>query len=247
MYVGKVLCIVQARMGSERLPGKVMKKLGDKPMIEHTLSRAASADSIDKVVLATSDKETDKEMVEYLMGNGWDVFCGDENNVLKRYVDCESEFNGDTIIRITGDCPFIDPDIIDLVTKYYAINDYDYVRLDVPETFIRGFDVEVFSRDAMKKVYDIIKNIEGDSPYKEHVTFYMYNHPEEFSIGYVKGSEKYKKEYRICVDTQQDYELVTKIYDNFRDGYVSADKIVKYLDDNPDVVKINSDIVQKKN
>lgn len=243
--MSKVLCIIQARMGSERLPGKVMKMLGDKPMIEHTLERAKRAKTVDEVVLATSDKPTEKIMVDYLTKNNWPVFCGDENNVLKRYVDCEEQFGGDIIIRVTGDCPFIDPDIIDNVVTYFKINDFDYVRLDVPDSFIRGFDVEVFTKDAMRRVYEIASKIEGDSPYKEHVTFYMYNHSDEFKIGRVYGSDMYKKDYRLCVDTPEDYELVTNIYNHFKDDFVSAKDIVKYLDENRDVARINQDIVQK--
>lgn len=243
---GKVLCIIQARMGSERLPGKVMKELGGKPMIEHTLSRVAGSNSVDQVVLATSDKESENVMVDYLTEKGWSVFRGDENNVLKRYVDCEEIYKGDIIIRVTGDCPFIDPDIIDNVVTYFGINDFDYVRLDVPDTFIRGFDVEVFSREAMLRVYEITKDIEGDSPYKEHVTFYMYKHPEDFKIGYVKGSELYSKDYRLCVDTPEDYELVTTVYNYFDNEWVSSKEIVKYLDANSDIANINQNVKQKQ-
>ena len=245
MY-GKVLCIIQARMGSERLPGKVMKELGNKPMIEHTLCRVAGSDRVDQVVLATSDKESENVMVDYLTENGWCVFRGDENNVLKRYVDCEEAYKGDIIIRVTGDCPFIDSDIIDNVITYFLINDYDYVRLDVPDTFIRGFDIEIFTREAMLRVYEITKSIEGDSPYKEHVTYYMYKHPEEFKIGYVKGSELYSKDYRLCVDTPEDFELVTTIYNHFNDEWVSAKEIVKFLDENPEIAKINQNVIQKQ-
>ncbi len=242
---GKVLCIIQARMGSERLKGKVMMDLGGKPMIEHTLSRVAGSDTVDQVVLATSTMPSEEPMVAYLKKAGWPVFCGEENNVLKRYVDCEAVYGGDIIIRVTGDCPLIDPDIIDMVVKYFMINDFDYVRLDVPDTFIRGFDVEVFTKEAMKRVYEETQKIEGDSPYKEHVTLYMYRHPEEFKIGYVKGSEKYQKDYRLCVDTREDYELVKNVYEHFGNEFVSAADIVTYLDNNPDVAALNGEIVQK--
>lgn len=242
----KVLCIVQARMGSERLPGKVMKKLGNVPMIAHTLSRAASGRTVDQVVLATSDKPSEKEMVDYLTENGWQVFTGDEENVLKRYVDCEAVYHGDIIIRVTGDCPFIDGNIIDHVVSYFLMNDFDYVRLDVPDTFIRGFDVEVFSREAMLRTYDIARQIEGNSPYKEHVTYYMYKHPEEFKIGYVRGSALYNKDYRLCVDTPEDFELVTKVYEALDNPYAAAREIVKYLEEHPEVAAINRDTVQKE-
>lgn len=246
MSYGIVLCIIQARMGSERLPGKVMKELGGKPIIEHVLSRVSGSNTVDRVVLATSDKPSEKVMVDYLTKAGWPIFCGDEENVLKRYVDCEAEYNGDIIIRVTGDCPFIDPDIIDHVVTYFQINNFDYVRLDVPDTFIRGFDVEVFSREAMHKVYNITKDIDGQSPYKEHVTLYMYKHPEEFSVGYIQGSGLYRRDYRLCIDTEEDYELARRVYGHFNDEWVSAKEIVGYLDANPEIASINSKIVQKQ-
>ena len=241
----KILCIIQARMGSERLPGKVMNILGNKPVVEHVINRSEASKYIGEVVLATSEVDSELPMIDYLKKNHYNTFRGDENNVLKRYVDCEAEYQGDVIVRITGDCPFVDPGIIDQVISYFISNDFDYVRLDVPKTMVRGFDVEVFSAEAMKKVYQITERIDGDSPYKEHVTYYMYTHPEEFKIGYVEGSEMYQKDYRICVDTTEDFEVVQQIYNYFQDDYISAKDIIKFLDEHPEVTKINSGVNQK--
>lgn len=241
----KVLCIIQARMGSERLPGKVMKRLGEKPIVEHVINRASASKLIDEVVLATSDKDSENEMIDLLNKKKYFTFRGDENNVLKRYVDCTSIFGGDIIVRITGDCPFVDPDIIDYVISYYKMNDYDYVRLDVPNSFVRGFDVEVFSTEAMNKVYDATKKIEGDSPYKEHVTYYMYKHPNEYKIGFVKGNETYKRDYRICVDTEEDFQVVETIYNYYKDEYVPAKKIIEFLDNHSKISEINNGVNQK--
>lgn len=241
----KVLCIIQARMGSERLPGKVMNILGNKPVVEHVINRSEASRYIDEVVLATSKESSEIPMIDYLEKNNYHTFRGDENNVLKRYVSCEEKYHGDVLVRITGDCPFVDPAIIDHVLSYYILNDFDYVRLDVPKTMIRGFDVEVFSTEAMKKVYSITEKIEGDSPYKEHVTYYMYTHPEEFKVGYVEGSKLYQKDYRICVDTKEDFEVVKKVHDYYKDDYVSAKQIVKFLDEHPEISEINSGVNQK--
>lgn len=242
----KIVCIVQARMGSERLPGKVMKDLLGKPMIEYTLRRLKQSRYIDEVILATSDKKEDLPLAEYVSEAGFQIFRGDETNVLKRYICANEIYKGDIIIRVTGDCPLIDSKILDNVVTYFMSNKYDYVRLDVPNTFIRGFDVEVFSAEALNRVYEIVKNEYEGSPYKEHVTFYMYKHPKEFKIGLVEGSELYKKDYRLCVDTKEDFKIVETIYSHFGDMYVGAREVVSYLDENPQIANINAEINQKQ-
>ncbi|MBN1057667.1 3-deoxy-manno-octulosonate cytidylyltransferase [Clostridium botulinum] len=244
----KVLCIVQARMGSERLPEKVIKKIIGKSIILHVLDRLSKAKLIDEIVLATSDKKNEKQLVDLVEDSHYNVFQGEEKNVLKRYKDAADRFKGDIIVRITGDCPCIDYLIVDNVISYFKMYDYDYVRLDVPNSFIRGFDVEVFSRKALDKVYRNIctlSNEEELKDYKEHVTLYMYKHPNDFKIGIVKGEKQYNKDYRLCVDTQEDFELVQKIYNNFNDEYVLAKDIVKYIDDNNYLTNINSSVNQK--
>lgn len=239
----KVICVVQARMGSERLPGKVIKPISGKPMVIYTLERLSKCNYIDKVILATSDKNTEEPLVKAVKTAGFDVFRGDEENVLKRYKDASDRYGGDTIIRITGDCPLIDKNIVDNVVSNFLMYDYDYVRLDVPDSFIRGFDVEVFSKEALSRVYELTKNLAA--AYSEHVTLYMYRHPEDFKIGYVKGEEFYSKNYRLCVDTLEDFELVSNIYEYFKDEFVSAKEVIKYLDNNPEVAASNNIIKQK--
>jgi spore coat polysaccharide biosynthesis protein SpsF len=222
-----------------------MKEIMGKPMIAYTLERASKSRYIDQIILATSDSDKERPLVDYIEKSHYNLFRGDENNVLKRYAEAAKRFNGDVIIRITGDCPLIDPIIIDHAVTYFLSNSYDYIRLDVPETFIRGFDVEVFSRAALERVYGISQKLEGTHPYKEHVTLYMYQHPEEFHVGVLKGSPLYQKDYRLCVDTDEDFLLVTKIYDFFKDPMVNAEKVVKLLDDNPELAAINHEIKQK--
>ncbi len=236
-----ITCIVQARMGSSRLPGKVLREVLGFPLILLTLKRLEKSREIDKLILATSDKISDNPLHEIVKGEGFEVFRGDEENVLKRYRDCVLEHGGDIVVRVTGDCPLIDPDIVDNVISHYKMYDYDYVRLDVPDTFIRGFDVEVFSREALDKAFELAKE---DRDF-EHVTAYMYHHPELFSIGKVRGESLFNKSYRLCVDTIEDFQLISKAYEHFGDIYVSAGDVVKFLDNNPDIAAINSEVVQK--
>lgn len=237
----KILAIVQARMGSERLPGKVIKPILNKPMIIHTLERVRKSKYINEIILATSTLDKDDILEDIVKSYGYEVFRGSENNVLERYKRAADGYNGDIIIRVTGDCPLIDSVIVDNVVSYFLANEFDYVRLDVPETFIRGFDVEVFSKEALDKTFQLV----NEDIYREHVTLYMYNHPEVFKIGYVSGSILYNKDYRLCVDTESDFKLVKTIYDHFDDEYVTSKDVVKFLDENEEIAYINKEVVQK--
>ncbi len=240
-------------MGSERLPGKVIKPILGKPMIIYTLNRLKKSRYIDKIVVATSLSEKERSLINKCEQYDYDVFKGSEENVLKRYKDVSDKYKEseeDIIIRVTGDCPLIDPVIVDNVITKFMYEDYDYVRLDVPDTFVRGFDVEVFSKKALDRVFDKVhKNNDLDADntmYKEHVTLYMYKHPEEFKIGYVKGSEFYQKDYRLCVDTELDFKLVNEIYNHFQDEFVTAKYVISFLDKNKDIANLNFEIKQKQ-
>lgn len=215
----KVLCIVQARMGSERLPGKVMKEINGKPMISYTLNSLKKSRYIDEIVLATSTQEINDPLAEYVGKANFNVFRGDnEDNVLERYKLASDKYNGDVIIRVTGDCPLINPVIVDHVVTKFLMYDYDYVRLDVPDTFQRGFDVEVFSKDSLDRVYKKVcseENIDNKeyASFREHVTYYIYNHQDEFKVGYVKGETKYfeHRDVNLSVDTEEDFKKVEEI------------------------------------
>lgn len=215
----KVLCIVQARMGSERLPRKVMKEIKGQPMISYTLNSLKKSRYIDEIVLATSTQEINDPLSDYVKSINFNVFRGDnEDNVLERYKLASDKYGGDVIIRVTGDCPLIDPVIVDHVVTKFLMYDYDYVRLDVPNTFQRGFDVEVFSKAALEKVYGIVcseENINNSeyAPFREHVTLYIYNHQDEFKVGYVKGEGKYfeNRNVNLSVDTLEDFERIIQL------------------------------------
>ena len=217
----KILCIVQARMDSKRLPGKVLKKISDKCMISYTLNSLSNCRYIDEVILATSILESNDILSQYVKSIGFNVFRGSEENVLQRYKNAADEYSGDIIVRITGDCPLISPLIIDNAVTKFLMYDYDYLRLDVPDTFQRGFDTEVFSKKSLDKVYSIVcseenlKKKEYDK-FREHVTYYIYTHNRDFKIGYVKGEGKYyeNRNVNLSVDTAEDFERVQQILEN---------------------------------
>lgn len=228
-------------MGSSRLKGKVLKEIIGYPLILLNLKRLEKAGKIDQLILATSNNPEDDLLYDMVKTAGYKTFRGDEDNVLKRYRDCILKYGGDIVVRVTGDCPLIDPDIVDNVISHFQMYDYDYVRLDVPDTFIRGFDVEVFSRTALEKTFDLAV----EDRHREHVTAYMYHHPELFSIGKVYGENIFNKDYRLCVDTLEDFILVSKVFEHFNNLYVSAMDVVKFLDNNPEIAGINNGIKQK--
>ncbi len=245
MMENDIICIIQARMGSERLPGKVVKEIKGIPMITHILNRLKKLSKIDKLVVASSTNPENDKLVEIVENAGGVVFRGSEEDVLKRYIDAVNKFGGKYIIRVTGDCPLISVEVIDALIEEFLKAKLDYMRVDVPDSFSRGFDGEIFTREALIKAHKLAK----EDRYREHVTLYMYEHPKDFSIGKMKAKKEWNRpNYRLCVDTKEDFTLVENIYNALYDknNYFDIDDIIKYLDENPDLAKINQSVSQKK-
>lgn len=242
----KIICIIQARMGSERLPGKVIKPIKGVPLIGYTIDRLKRSRYIDEIILATSDKEQDDKLVDVAQEYKIECFRGSEENVLERYVKCAKKYNGDIIIRITGDCPLIDPIIVDNVITKLIMYKYDYVRLDVPNTFIRGFDVEVFTKESLFRTYNIVSEKYNGviNKYKEHVTLFIYENRELFNVGYVIGEKEFNRNYRVCVDTFEDFQVVENIIENMRKEDLQYTDIVCYIDVS-NINNINKEVIQK--
>lgn len=263
-----ISCIIQARMGSERLSGKVLKEIAGKPMILHVLDRVSKSKRIDQVILATSDLNRDTPLAKTATEAGYKVYRGSEDNVLSRYVEALEKFSPqqgqspdfsrkseqalasstnmkkddskEIVIRITGDCPLIDADIIDDLIDQFETSNVDYLTNDVPKTVARGFDAEIFTKKALLKTAELA----DESKYLEHVTHYIYTHKDEFKVKIVAGKDWQNRPYRLCVDTAEDFELVSKIYDTFDNHFVSAKDVVKYLDEFPELATINTEIQQ---
>ncbi|AEE96752.1 cytidylyltransferase domain-containing protein [Mahella australiensis] len=241
----KVLCVIQARMGSERLPGKVMMDICGKPVIAHVIERLKKCKHLDGIVLATSAKEDDRILLDVAQQYDIDACAGSENDVLSRYVQASQRFHGDIIVRVTGDCPLIDPYIVDqLITEFKQCN-CDYMRLDVPDTYPRGLDAEIFTFEALKRANE---RAGGNGKYREHVTLIMYRQPQYFSICCKKAPPHLTRpQYRFCVDTMEDFKLVVSIFENIYkpDSFIRAADIVNFLDKNPSLLAINASIHQR--
>ena len=163
-----VIAIIQARMGSTRLPGKVLKRIDGRPMLSYLLDRVLKSTKIDKVIIATSILAIDDPIEDHCKEYGVDCFRGSENDVLSRYYECAKKYNADVIVRLTADCPLADPNVIDDVIKIFECNNVDYCANTVPvSTFPDGTDVEVFSMNALEKAFNEVK----DPHFREHVTF----------------------------------------------------------------------------
>lgn len=241
----KVACIIQARMGSSRLPGKVLKNLCGKPMIEHIYLRAKNAEMIDEVVIATTSSKEDDILCDFLEQKNIKYYRGSEEDVLGRYVAVAKRIKADVIVRITGDCPLIDNNLINNIVKMFLELDYDYMSPKSEYGLIRGLDTEIFTMDALEKANALAK----DKNSREHVTLYMYRNPDKFKIGLFPIPEHLKSfEIRLCVDEEQDFNFIAEIYKDLykRNDVINIRDVLNLLKDKPDLLKININVKQKQ-
>jgi spore coat polysaccharide biosynthesis protein SpsF len=228
-----IAAIIQARMGSTRLPGKVIKPLCGKPVLWHVVTRVMEAKTIDTVIVATTEKKEDDAIVDLCHEYKFPVLRGSENDVLDRYYQCASTFHADVIVRITSDCPLIDPCVVDLVVRDYLIGNFDYVTNTLEYTFPDGLDVEVFSFEALKTAWQHATL----SSEREHVTPYIRNHGE-FRKKNVTAKNPYPS-YRLTLDFPEDYQLIKQIYEGLGCTRFYLDDINAYLKANPDLTLLN--------
>ena len=207
--VTRVVAIVQARMGSTRLPGKVLADVAGRSMLQRVIERLDAARRLDAVVVATTREESDRPLVEYCRSQDWPVYAGSEQDVLHRYLQAAYRFGADVVVRITSDCPLIDPSVVDAVVERLSSDpQLEYACNFYPErTFPRGLDVEAIRRSTLERVAVATT----DPRYREHVTLYIYEHPNEFRLGSVVATEN-AAEWRWTVDYPEDLEFVQAIY-----------------------------------
>lgn len=240
----RIVAIIQARMGSTRLPGKVLKLVNRKPLLAYQLERLKSSKFIDEIVISTTTKKSDDEIEAFCIKNSVSYYRGSETDVLERYYETAVKFQADIIIRITSDCPLIDSQVVDKVIKYYIDNqNLDYVANTIHRTYPRGLDTEVFSFKALKHVHSKAF-LERD---REHVTAYFYSSNGKFKIGSVQNDKDYSK-YRWTVDTAEDFELIKLIIETLYNRIPNFGMIdvINLMEQKPDLYYINSHIVQKK-
>ena len=235
----KIVAIVQARMSSTRLPGKVLKKIVEIPAIEILLKRLAHSKLISEICVATSQNKEDEFLCNEVEKLGYRVIRGSETDVLRRYWDAANATKADTIVRITGDCPLVDPKLVDKVVELYLNSDVDYVSNNDPPTFPDGLDVEVFGIRALKDA-----NLSALSNFdREHVTPFIRN--GDFTKLNFKNVED-TSELRLTLDEPEDLTLLQKVFEHFQpDIHFRYKKIERLLQSNPNLTKTNN--IHKRN
>ena len=239
----KIITIIQARMSSTRLPGKILLPLGEITVLGLGVSRIKKSQRLDAVIVATTDLTSDDVTANYCLDNGIHYFRGNCDNVLERYYMAAKQYGakvGDLIVRMTSDCPFIDYRILDAMLENFQ---GDYFSNTLTRSFPRGFDLEIFTFAALEKAY-----LSAENPSeKEHVTPYIYNHPEMFSLhGF--GCDEDNSDLRVTLDTPEDWQVIEQTYlslSKTNPDFTYQD-VIKFLRQNPQVAKLNALVEQKK-
>lgn len=232
-----ILAIVQARVSSSRLPGKVLKPILGVPMLLRQIERIQCAKKIDNLLVATSNDYTDDSIEILCKDNNIKWFRGNLNDVLDRFYQAAIQFNPDHVVRLTGDCPLADPGIIDRVIDYHLEGKFDYTSNALEPTFPDGLDVEIFRFSCLEKAWR-----EAVLPsQREHVTPFINQQPEFFKIGSYKNDVDLS-ELRWTVDESRDFDLITKIYEALypENSKFSTANIMAFLDQNPELKNINN-------
>jgi spore coat polysaccharide biosynthesis protein SpsF len=236
-----VVAIIQARMGSTRLPGKVLKDIQGETMLARVLNRVRRARLLDELLVATTDRFADDVIVKECQHWSVPVFRGDEEDVLDRYFRAAQLVKAEIVVRITSDCPLIDPEIIDKTIAAFLDARPDYASNTLVRTYPRGLDTEVMTHDVLGRAWQ-----EARTPYQRvHVTPYIYERPAEFRILPVTGSADHSS-LRWTVDAQEDLEFVRAIYSRFgdNDAFLWRD-ILDVLGREPQLIKLNRSVTQK--
>ncbi|MET3682981.1 spore coat polysaccharide biosynthesis protein SpsF [Alkalibacillus flavidus] len=237
--------VIQARMGSTRLPGKVLKDLKGQTVLAHVVERVNQASCIDQIIVATTDLPEDDAIVDEVNRLNTMFFRGSEHNVLSRYAEAAKTFDLDTVVRITSDCPLIDPCVLDQLIQYYHDSSAALVTNAGPyefkRTYPRGFDVEVFSNDVLQEA----NQYSTENYQREHVTPYIYE--DKHDVAYYQLSDDWSH-YRLTLDTQEDFDVIKLVYDHLYQGrhdFYLAD-IIRLLKAYPKIAERNQHIEQKK-
>lgn len=238
------IIIIQAHFGSTRLPGKVMKKICNREVLLHVYDRCSKVKNVNKVIIATSINKENDVIEELCKENNIELFRGEESDVLDRYYMCSKQYEPDFIVRVTSDCPLLEPKLIDYWLENAMKDKVEFVEEE--KELFTGFGVDLFSFDALVKMKE---NAETDRQ-KEHVVGYYYENKSKFyhkkyplpmELKYVYN------EYRLTLDTNEDFKLLVELYNKFyKNGFVELESVVNYINENEDILGFNKMIKQKE-
>lgn len=232
--------IIQARCGSTRFPNKVFADIAGKPLLWHVVDRLKYAKRIDEIIVATTLNPKDDKIEKWCQTENVKCFRGSEDDVLNRYYCTSVEFPSDAIARVTADDPFKEPEVIDRVINKLIDEKLDLATNNFPPSFPEGLDCEVFTFSVL----ELMEKSTHDAFEREHVTQYVYHHPEKFRIGNVM-SDKQLSSYRWTIDNQEDYEMVKAVYERRKTdstGIMLMDEILEILEEHPDILTINAQV-----
>jgi spore coat polysaccharide biosynthesis protein SpsF len=246
-----IAIIIQARMTSTRLPGKVLMDVCGRSLLAYQLLRLAPLKQAFpdlRIVVATTTNATDDPVVALCQTLGVDTYRGSEADVLARYYEAACAVHGDPVLRLTADCPLIDAAVVRRVIDTYYASGHTYVSNALQRTYPRGLDTEIFSFQALETAYQ-----QAHAPdEREHVTPYLYRHPEQFSVGHVVSDQPAMARHRWTVDTAEDFELIRRILTHFAESsdenalLFSHQDVLALLEQHPDWVRLNAHIEQVK-
>lgn len=237
MMENEVICIVQARLTSTRLPNKVQMKLRGKTIIEHVYERLSKCKSFSNIIFAIPDSKSNDDLNIFIKTLGYNVFRGDEHNVFNRYLNCAAQFNPKYVVRATCDNPLVDWIKVDEIVSIIKENNLDYVS-------INGYPIGTVPRVFNFQTFKSIDEESLTDLEKEHVTPVFYNNLDKYKI---RIDEVDFPKYRLSVDTSEDFEVMTKIYDALYEGSpILNSRVYDFLSLHPEIVKINQNVNQIK-
>lgn len=244
------IAIVQARMGSTRLPGKVLRTLVGKPMLWHIVQRLRAVPGLGNIVVATSTSQGDIPIQELCRGTGIPVFAGSEDDVLDRYYQAARQFGADPVLRITADCPLVDPGVVGRVLSMFAASACDYVGVATGAgaifmkggRFPDGLDAECFSFAALERAW---REATARSD-REHVTPYIWRNTTLFRTGSLLADKDYA-EYRWTVDTEDDFRLVRAVYEAlYQEGKpFGMQDVLTFMEQHQDLMDVNREQIHR--
>lgn len=230
-----IFAIIQARTGSTRLPKKILMKINGMTVLESLLHQLSYSKYLTKKIVATTTKTSDDVLIEFLSSLGTDYFRGSELDVLDRYYQCAKYYRAQNIVRISGDAPFIDPQIVDKIVEYFTNSDFDYVNnFNKKNRYPVGAEVEVFTFKTLEEAWkNAIKASE-----REHVTPYVYNNPQQFRLGHLEYTHDLSH-LHWTVDRSEDLEFVKAIYKKINKSPILLEDILALLEKKPELLEIN--------
>lgn len=236
----RIICIIQARMDSSRLPGKVLEDIAGRPMLAHVVARAAAIEGVEDVVVATTTAPEDSAILDLANSLGVGAFAGSTDDVLDRYYQAARKFKAAAVVRITADCPLLDPVESARVVARFARGDLDYATNLVPPTFPDGQDTEVVSFEVLEKIWNVA-TLPSD---REHVITYIRTNPQLFKVHNVT-SEQDLSDLRLTVDEPDDLVFVRKIFSalgpEVSGKFISMHEVIGFLRDNPEIAALHPD------